>query len=253
MSVKFDSIYPDFLRTGLGKLNQLDARRELLALFSALEHFRRDLHAQGTTTGILEATHRYVSGLNLFNTMGFWQVNPADFSFELALTGADSERKPLQQIIEGQIRAGRFAHALRQGAPVFFQFGPAEQQQRGVLHSLSLSSQVVGMFCGVLQAEVAPAQEIAFSLLSLLLGGSADALATLRKTKELTQQVEALHELLPLCAWCKKFRNDSGYWEQIEKYISVHASGTAITHGICPDCQQNFLKTSVAAPLTRSA
>jgi hypothetical protein len=97
------------------------------------------------------------------------------------------------------------------------------------------------MFCGVLQKEIAPAQEVAFSILSLLLGESADALATLRKTKQLTNQIETLNSLLPLCAWCKKVRNDSGYWEQIEKYISVH-SNASVTHGVCPDCKKKFLE-----------
>ena len=96
------------------------------------------------------------------------------------------------------------------------------------------------MFCGMLHREAAPTQEVAFSLLSLLLGECSDALATLRKTKQLTNQVETLTGLLPLCAWCKKVRNDSGYWEQIDKYITSH-SNTALTHGVCPDCKTNFL------------
>ena len=42
------------------------------------------------------------------------------------------------------------------------------------------------------------------------------------------------------CAWCKKVRNDSGYWEQIENYISTRSSAL-FTHGVCPDCQEKFL------------
>ena len=240
MKEKFDSVYPDFLRTGLGKLNQLDARRELLALFSALEHFRRDLHFCETNTGILEVSQRYVSGLNLFSAAGFWLVNQKDFSFELSAATADSEREVLQQTIDHSIKTGRFAFALRQNAPVFLQPMEAAGSKRGVLHALSLSSHVVGMFCGLLQQEMAPNQEVAFSLLSLLLGESADALATLRRTEQLTTQVETLSRLLPLCSWCKKFRNDQGYWEQIEKYIASQSSGTSITHGICPDCEKKF-------------
>ena len=110
----------------------------------------------------------------------------------------------------------------------------------GLVHALSLSSQAVGMFCGILHREPAPAQEVAFSLLSLLLGECADALATLRKTKQLTHQVETLSGLLPLCAWCKKVRNDDGYWEQIDKYITNH-SHAALTHGVCPECKKGFL------------
>lgn len=242
MQTTFDSVYPDFLRTGLGKLGQLDARRELLALFSALEHFRRDMHGQDSNGGILEVSYRYIAGLNLFRSMGFWLVDQKDFSFELAFTAPASERSALEGVVSRGIKSGRFAFALRQSAPVFLLASGPDDSERGVLHSLALSSQVVGMFGGLLHREMAPAQEVAFSLLSLLLGESADALATLRKTKQLASEVETLTSLLPLCAWCKKFRNDEGYWEQIEKYISAHTNGTSITHGICPDCQKSFLK-----------
>ena len=240
MSETFDSVYPDLLKTGLGKLGCLDARRELLALFSALEHFRRDLHAQESTAGILQASHRYVAGLNLFRALGFWLVNPVDFGFEAALIMPRGDKAVLEQVVQREIQSRRFASALRQNGPVFLHAGSKENQEQGLLHSLALSNQVVGMFCGLLHRELAPNQEITFSLLSLLLGASADALATLRKTAQLTNQIETLNGLLPLCAWCKKVRNDSGYWYQIEKYITAH-SNTRITHGICPECKEKML------------
>jgi hypothetical protein len=240
MNETFESVYPDLLKTGLDKLKSLDARRELLALFSALEYFRRDLHGQDTARGILETGHRYISALNLFRSAGFWLVNQEDFSFELTQVAPESERLALEKIVGREIKAGRFATAVRQNAPVFFATASPENPERAVFHSLALSSHVLGMFCGVLQRETVPTQEIAFSLLSLLLGESADALATLNKTRQLTRQIETLSGLLPLCAWCKKVRNDDGYWEQIERYISVR-SGASITHGVCPDCRQKFL------------
>lgn len=239
MSNTFESVYPDFLRSGLGKLSELDSRRELLTLFSALEHFRHDLHAQDSGVGILDITNRYVSGLNLFRSMGFWLINPGDMGFILTLATPEGECARLQQTVDAQIKAGRFALALRRGNPVMFGLGHGENEP-GLLHALSLSNQAVGMFCGLLQHEPAPAQEVAFSLLSLLLGGCADALATLRKTKQLSSQVETLSGLLPLCAWCKKVRNDDGYWEQIDKYITTH-SHASLTHGVCPECKKGFL------------
>ncbi|MGA2244495.1 MAG: hypothetical protein ABSH48_05805 [Verrucomicrobiota bacterium] len=241
MTETFDSVYPDFLRTGLEKLNQLGAQRELPALFAAMEHFRRDLHEQDTAKGVLRVSQGYLGGLNLFCKTGFWTVNTQDFNFELSFAGNEADGVILQSIVDGQITAGRFAYALRQGTPVFFLLGNHSDPERGVLHSLAISSQVVGMFCGLLRREVAPAQEVAFSLLSMLLGGSADALATLRRTRQLTGQIEALEKLLPVCAWCKKVRNDSGYWYQIEKYITAN-SRTKITHGICPDCEAKLLR-----------
>ena len=241
MNEDFDSVYPDFLRSGLEKLSQLGAQRELPALFAALEHFRRDLHEQDSVKGILHVSQGYLGGLNLFSKTGFLTVNTADFNFELSLAGNEADGVILQTIVDGQIKAGRFAYALRQGTPVFFLLGNESDPERGVLHSLAISTQVMGMFCGLLRREVAPAQEVAFSLLSTLLGVSADALATLRRTRQLTNQIEALQNLLPVCAWCKKVRNDRGYWYQIEKYITAN-SKTKITHGICPDCETKFLK-----------
>ncbi len=236
----FDSVYPDMLQTGLGKLGQLDAQRELLALFSALAHFRRDLHDRESADGILRLSEQYLRGLNLCRAAGFWLVNPADLSFEISLASPESERAWLDGVLRGEIRAGRFAWALRQNAPVFFAAGEPGKAERGLMHSLAVSSQVVGMFCGTLRRELAPNQEIVFSLLSLLLGGSADALATLRKTASLTSQIDTLSGLLPVCSWCRKVRDDRGYWEQLEQYISSRTAAS-FTHGICPDCKKKHL------------
>lgn len=48
-------------------------------------------------------------------------------------------------------------------------------------------------------------------------------------------EVKALSGLLPICSSCKKIRNDTGYWEQIESYIMEH-SEAEFSHSICPDC-----------------
>ena len=47
--------------------------------------------------------------------------------------------------------------------------------------------------------------------------------------------VKQLSGLLPICASCKKIRDDKGYWNQLEQYISDH-SEVGFSHGICPDC-----------------
>jgi phosphoserine phosphatase RsbU/P len=48
-------------------------------------------------------------------------------------------------------------------------------------------------------------------------------------------QIRTLQGMLPICATCKKIRDDEGYWHQVESYVSAH-SGAVFTHGICPDC-----------------
>jgi GAF domain-containing protein len=52
---------------------------------------------------------------------------------------------------------------------------------------------------------------------------------------EALEKVKTLHGLLPICAWCKRIRDDQGYWSQVEAYIHEH-TGADFTHGICPEC-----------------
>lgn len=47
--------------------------------------------------------------------------------------------------------------------------------------------------------------------------------------------VKQLSGMLPICASCKKIRNDKGYWEQIEAYFRIHTD-VEFSHGICPEC-----------------
>jgi PAS domain S-box-containing protein len=53
--------------------------------------------------------------------------------------------------------------------------------------------------------------------------------------KEALANIKTLSGLLPICASCKKVRDDKGYWNQIEVYISKH-SEAEFSHGMCPDC-----------------
>ncbi|MGO9312345.1 MAG: PAS domain S-box protein [Syntrophobacteraceae bacterium] len=56
-------------------------------------------------------------------------------------------------------------------------------------------------------------------------------------------KVKTLKGLLPICAWCKKVRDDQGYWQQIEAYVRDHSQAD-FSHGICPSCAQK-LKHSI--------
>jgi hypothetical protein len=55
-------------------------------------------------------------------------------------------------------------------------------------------------------------------------------------------RVKTLRGMLPICAWCKKIRDDQGYWTQVEAYISRH-SEAEFTHGICPACTDGAERT----------
>jgi hypothetical protein len=53
--------------------------------------------------------------------------------------------------------------------------------------------------------------------------------------QEALEQVKKLSGLLPICANCKKIRDDGGYWHDVAVYIDQH-SEAKFSHGICPDC-----------------
>ena len=57
--------------------------------------------------------------------------------------------------------------------------------------------------------------------------------------REALDNIKRLKGLLPICANCKKIRNDDGYWQQVETYIHEHSEAD-FTHGICPDCAREL-------------
>ena len=65
----------------------------------------------------------------------------------------------------------------------------------------------------------------------------------LDRMKELQAALASEHQLqglLPICAYCKKIRNDQNYWQQVETYVTQH-SAAQFTHSICPECKGKVL------------
>jgi PAS domain S-box-containing protein len=63
-------------------------------------------------------------------------------------------------------------------------------------------------------------------------------------------QVKTLRGLLPICAGCKKIRDDRGYWNQIERYLHEH-SEAEFSHGLCPDCEAKLYSDLEGSPDAR--
>jgi hypothetical protein len=61
----------------------------------------------------------------------------------------------------------------------------------------------------------------------------------LREERDMLQkalaEIKTLRGIVPICSSCKKIRNDKGYWQQVEVYVSAN-SEAEFSHGICPDC-----------------
>lgn len=53
-------------------------------------------------------------------------------------------------------------------------------------------------------------------------------------------QVQQLEEMLPICSYCKKIRDDKNYWQQIEGYINQR-TGSEFSHSVCPECYNRVI------------
>lgn len=65
---------------------------------------------------------------------------------------------------------------------------------------------------------------------------------TNRQLHAAREQVDELSQMLPLCAWCHRVRDDRGYWERVEEFIE-RSTRRSITHGICPECRDREMST----------
>jgi phosphoserine phosphatase RsbU/P len=59
--------------------------------------------------------------------------------------------------------------------------------------------------------------------------------------EEALARVRQLQGLVPVCAYCKKIRNDQNYWQQVDAYLSAHTDAR-VSHGICPECLESVVK-----------
>ncbi len=65
--------------------------------------------------------------------------------------------------------------------------------------------------------------------------------ALIARREEALLRIQLLEGLLPICAECKKIRDQADIWHRLETYLSAH-SGVTFTHGICPECEKRTME-----------
>jgi len=96
-------------------------------------------------------------------------------------------------------------------------------------------------------------ERLASGVIGFLIGaGLLLTLAVFTTVIRLVSDMKSLSGLLPICAHCKKIRDDRGYWNQLEAYLSEH-SDAELTHGICADCQDHMHAEIAASRAQRHA
>jgi len=74
-----------------------------------------------------------------------------------------------------------------------------------------------------------------------------ERLDLIESLKAALQEVRTLSGLLPICSYCRKVRDDDGYWTQIEHYVRTHSKAD-FTHGICPECREEHFREVMGDP-----
>lgn len=109
-------------------------------------------------------------------------------------------------------------------------------------------------FIAIMWRQAPPPPNLKLSVMSALLvatmaGGLVHQLLTtmvvrlqrsMERVLQARSEISRLKDFIPICAHCRKVRNDDGYWEQVELYISSHTC-SSFSHGICPDCAAAWL------------
>jgi hypothetical protein len=63
--------------------------------------------------------------------------------------------------------------------------------------------------------------------------------AKIEELRQALDQIKTLRGIVPICASCKKIRDDQGYWSQVEVYVRDHTEAR-FSHGICPECMKKL-------------
>jgi len=65
-----------------------------------------------------------------------------------------------------------------------------------------------------------------------------------RELQDALAEVQSLREILPICSYCRKIRDDENYWHTVESYFSQHTT-TRFSHGICPSCMVTEIESQL--------
>lgn len=151
----------------------------------------------------------------VFGAMAVWYADPVRlFVFAILLVMAG----PFQR----DRRLYALSLAVITGSLLFgLAWAPMPPATRGIAASIFIASGAAGLFTHV------------------LVGVLVERLhRSLARARAFRREVAVLQGLIPICAHCKKIRNDGGYWEQVETYISTRTEAS-FSHGICPECMEH--------------
>jgi len=146
---------------------------------------------------------------------------------------ADLQGQPIEVLIPERFRGQHPGH--RRG--FFARPGPRAMGVGRDLHGLRKDGSEFPVEIGLNPMKTADGVLVMASIIDITERKQTEASreTLVRELREALEHIKTLRGLLPICASCKKIRNDQGYWEHIEEYIQTHSQAT-FTHGLCQEC-----------------
>ena len=95
---------------------------------------------------------------------------------------------------------------------------------------------LLGIYFTIFYSDITTYMETPLSVRSMFLSKN----QLIEKLHETEEEVKKLQNILPICAQCKKIRDDEGFWNQVEEYLATH-SNIRFSHGLCPECAEELL------------
>lgn len=162
----------------------------------------------------------------------FQKPNPIPFNSKLA--------EPMRLALSGQ--SGIIVGLDYRGEKVLAAYEPVALLNLGIVAKVDMTEIhapfiKAGLICGLFGIIAIMIGTVIFmKITEPLIKYLHDTVAELQNA---LADVNQLSGLLPICAYCKKIRDDKGYWNQIEAYLQKHTEAE-FSHGICPDCEKKI-------------
>lgn len=230
------------------KSNEELSTSDLKKLVRELDSHQRELELQNKellqARSELESSRARYAELFDFSPVGYFLVDIRGRIRQANLTGADMVDVPRHLLTEEP-----FAPFIEQGDLAVYEAHRKEtfRSQTRQTCELRIRPRSGPAFFARLQSTISDNVDDKAGLIRIaLIDISERKRAEEEREKVITElkvalgQIKTLSGLLPICAGCKKVRNDSGYWEQVEQFLSEHTEVT-FTHGMCPDCYEKTM------------
>lgn len=154
--------------------------------------------------------------------------------------------EPMRQALSG--RSGTIIGLDYRGETVLAAYEPVDVLDLGIVAKIDLSEVrepfIIAIYRSLSVAVVAiiGGALIFFRITNPIID---ELNATIAKLEKALKEVKTLRGIVPICSYCKKIRNDQGFWDKVEVYVRDHTEAN-FSHGVCPECLEKYFPKSAS-------